>query len=295
MIIVITGPTALGKSKTAIEVAKTFDAEIVNGDAFQIYQELDIGVAKPSKDELSQVTHHLYSLIPVTDSFSIFTYQKLLREKIEEILSRKKDVVIVGGSGLYIRSALYDYEFKESENNVDLSKYDNLSNSELHDLLKKIDIDEANKIHVNNRKRIIRALTIYEENKINKTTLLSEQKHELIYKDTFFFVRDLDREKLYKRINDRVDEMFAHGLLDEVKHLYNKYDHNLNCFKAIGYKELFSYLNNEISLEDAIELIKKNSRNYAKRQMTFIRHQFPTIFYKNDEELISFIKEHKGE
>ena len=138
MIIVITGPTALGKSKTAIEVAKTFDAEIINGDAFQIYQELDIGVAKPSKDELSQATHHLYSLIPVTDSFSIFTYQKLLREKIAEILSRKKDVVIVGGSGLYIRSAIYDYEFKESENNLDLSKYDNLSNIELHDLLKEI-------------------------------------------------------------------------------------------------------------------------------------------------------------
>ena len=289
MIIVITGPTCLGKSESAIKVAKAFNAEIVNGDAFQSYKEMDIGVAKPSKEQLSSVPHHLYSFVSPTESYSIMEYQKALREKVNELLFKGKNVVIVGGSGLYIRAALYDYEFKDEEP-FDTSVFDKMSNEELHKKLEEIDPEDAKKIHPNNRKRLIRALSIYESQNKTKSEILADQKHEPIYKDVRFFVRDMDREELYSRINTRVDKMMELGLENEVKSLYKKYGENIQCMQAIGYKELIPYFKGETSKLDAVELIKKNTRNYAKRQMTFIRHQFPVIFYKDDTELLEAIK-----
>ena len=289
MIIVITGPTCLGKSESAIKVANAFNAEIVNGDAFQSYKEMDIGVAKPSKEQLQSVPHHLYSFVEPTESYSIMEYQKALRQKVNDILSKDKNVVIVGGSGLYIRSALYDYEFKE-EAPVDTSNLEKLSNEELHEMLEKIDSEDAKKIHPNNRKRLIRALSIYESQKMSKSEIIANQKHELIYDDVRFFVRDMDRDELYARINTRVDKMMELGLENEVKSLYEKYGDKLQCMQAIGYKEFIPYFKGEASKKDVVELIKKNTRNYAKRQMTFIRHQFPVIFYKDDTQLLEVIK-----
>lgn len=288
MIIVITGPTALGKTKSAIKVAQTFNAEIINGDAFQAYKELNIGTAKPSEKELALVPHHLYSFIEPTHNYSIAEYQCNLRAKIQELLVKNKNIVIVGGSGLYIRSALYDYEFLPNKE-VDMSNFEKMDNIPLHQHLEEIDPEQAKIIHANNRKRVLRAIEIYYSTGETKSTLINKQEHKPLY-DARFFVRDLNRDELYQKINQRVDEMFDRGLVNEVKSLLKKYDSHLHCFQAIGYKEIIDCLQNNGDLEQAKELIKQHTRNYAKRQMTFIRHQFDVTYYKNDDELIKEIK-----
>ena len=288
MIIVITGPTALGKTKSAIKVAQTFNAEIINGDAFQAYKELDIGTAKPSEKELAAVPHHLYSFIEPTHNYSIAEYQSNLRAKIHELLVKNKNIIIVGGSGLYIRSALYDYEFLPNKE-VDMSNFEKMDNIALHQHLEEIDPEQAKIIHANNRKRVLRAIEIYYSTGETKSTLIKKQEHKPLY-DVRFFVRNLNRDELYQRINQRVDEMFERGLVDEVKSLLKKYDSHLHCFQAIGYKEIIDCLENNGDLEQAKEMIKQHTRNYAKRQMTFIRHQFDVTYYKNDVELIKEIK-----
>ena len=170
-----------------------------------------------------------------------------------------------------------------------MSSFEKLDNKTLHEKLNEIDPEQAKIIHYNNRKRVLRAIEIYYSTGEAKSSLIEKQKHELIYKDVRFFVRDLDREELYSQINKRVDEMFNDGLVDEIKSLIKKYDSDLRCFQAIGYKELIDCLKNIGDLETAKELIKQHTRNYAKRQMTYIRHQFPVIYYKNDDELIKEI------
>ena len=278
----------MGKSETALEVAKHFNAEIINGDAFQCYKELEIGVAKPPKEYFSIVPHHLFSFVSITRDYSIADYQKDLRKTIEDISSRGKNIVIVGGSGLYIRSALYDYEFAEQEQ-IDMSKYKEMDNDELHNELEKIDPKQAEAIHKNNRKRVLRAIEIYLSLGKTKTEVIDEQKHKLVY-DAKFFVRNMNRDELYERINARVDDMSKWGLLNEVKTLVEKYGENLKAFQAIGYKELIPVIKGQYSLEDGLELVKKNSRNYAKRQVTFIKHQFPVIFYENTEDLLGILE-----
>ena len=287
MIIVITGPTCTGKSETALEVAKVFNAEIVNGDAFQCYKEMNIGVAKPPIEYFSIVPHHLFSFVGVNEDYTIAHYQKDLRKTIGEIFSRGKKVIIVGGSGLYIRSALYDYTFSESTK-VDLSNYESMSNEELHRELSKIDPNQAEAIHLNNRKRVLRAIEIYLSQGKTKSEIIDAQEHKLMY-DAKFFVREIDRDNLYTAINQRVDKMIDQGLFKEVKDLYDKYGETSKALQAIGYKELIPVIKGEYSLETAIEIVKKNSRNYAKRQLTFIKHQFDVTFYKNTEDLLEIL------
>ena len=278
----------MGKSETALEVARVFNCEIINGDAFQAYKEMEIGVAKPPKEYFNKVKHHLFSFVDIDQDYSIADYQKDLRKTIDEILSRGKNVVIVGGSGLYIRSGLYDYTFEEHKP-LDMSKYEKLTNEELHKELEKIDPKQAEIIHMNNRKRVLRAIEIYLSNGKTKSEIIDSQEHKLVY-DTKFFVRDMDREELYSRIDQRVDKMIANGLLDEVKGILAKYGESSKALQAIGYKELIPVIKGEYSLERGIELVKKNSRNYAKRQVTFIKHQFPVVFYKNTEDLLEILK-----
>lgn len=278
----------MGKSETALEVAKHFNAEIINGDAFQCYKELEIGVAKPPREYFSIVPHHLFSFVSITRDYSIADYQKDLRKTIGDITSRGKNIVIVGGSGLYIRSALYDYEFAEQEK-IDMSKYEKMDNDELHNELEKIDPKQAEVIHKNNRKRVLRAIEIYLSLGKTKSEVIDEQNHKLVY-DTKFFVRNMGRGELYERINARVDDMSRWGLLNEVKTLVEKYGENLKAFQAIGYKELIPVVKGQYSLEEGLELVKKNSRNYAKRQVTFIKHQFPVIFYENTEDLLGILR-----
>ena len=218
MIIVITGPTCMGKSSSALEVAKAFNAEIINGDAFQVYKQMNIGVAKPPKEYLDEIPHHLYSFIDVTHNYSIAEYQSTMRNKIDEILSKGKNVVIVGGSGLYIKSALYDYSFREEKEEVDMSQFLDMDDRSLHDYLRKIDPLEAEKIHMNNRKRVLRAIEIYLSNGESKTLVNAQQEHKALY-DVTFFVREMERDVLYQNIEKRVDEMMEEGLLEEVKDL----------------------------------------------------------------------------
>ncbi len=278
----------MGKSETALEVAKAFNAEVVNGDAFQCYKEMEIGVAKPPKEYFSIVPHHLFSFVDVNRDYTIADYQKDLRKTVDETLSRGKNVVIVGGSGLYIRSALYDYEFNKDPD-VDISKYEQMTNEELHKELEKIDPEQAKIIHMNNRKRVLRAIEICLGQGKTKTELIESQEHKLIY-DAKFFVRNMDRKVLYSLIDKRVDKMIEQGLLDEVKTIYEKYGEGSKALQAIGYKELIPVLKDEYSLDKGIELVKKNSRNYAKRQVTYIKHQFPVIFYENTEDLLRILK-----
>lgn len=288
MIIIITGPTCTGKSDTALEVAKVFNAEIVNGDAFQCYKELEIGVAKPPKQYFDIVPHHLYSFVEVDECFSIADYQLALRKCVDEIIARGKNVIIVGGSGLYIRAALYDYIFN-NQPKVDMSKYEALTNDELHNELSKVDPKQATIIHKNNRKRLLRAIEIYLANGITKSEIIESQEHKLMY-NAQFFVRDIERDELYKLIEKRVDKMIDEGLLNEVGKIAKTYGEKCRSLQAIGYKELIPVIRGEYSLEKGIELIKKNSRNYAKRQLTFIRHQFPVKYYKNTADLLEILK-----
>lgn len=270
MIIVITGPTCTSKSKIAIEVAKKIDAEIVNADAFQIYKELNIGTAKPKIDDLKKVKHHLYDFVDPKNQYSIYDYQKDARECINNLLKKQKNVVLVGGSGLYIRAVLYDFKFSKNKQ-VDLSKYSCLSNKELHNELTKIDFEQAQKIHINNRRRIIRAIQIFLENNKTKTELESLQKHQIIYDNVYIYAINMDRKKIYKKIDKRVDIMVDEGLVEEAHNLIKKYG-NIQSLKAIGYYEFIK--NKNLNDSEIIEIVKKDTKKYVRRQLTFIRHQY---------------------
>ena len=278
----------MGKSETALEVSKAFNGEIVNGDAFQIYKQMNIGVAKPPIEYFSIVPHHLFSFVDINRNYSIADYQKDLRKTVDEILSRGKNVVIVGGSGLYIRSALYDYEFSEQPE-IDMSKYEAMNNQELHNELSKIDPKQAELIHMNNRKRVLRAIAIYLTQGKTKSEIIDLQEHKLVY-DAKFFVRNMDRDELYSFIDKRFDKMIEDGLFNEVRDIFVRYGKCCKALQAIGYKELIPAAEGKYSLEEGIELVKKNSRNYAKRQVTFIKHQFPVIFYENTQDLLRILQ-----
>lgn len=274
-IIVIMGPTGVGKTKLSIMLAKKYNAEIINADSMQIYKGLDIATAKITKKEMEDIKHHLLDIKDINENYTVYDYQKDCRNKINEILKRNKKVIIVGGTGLYIKAALFNYEF--SENKAPANNYVELTNEQLLSEIKKYnkEID----IHINNRKRLVRYLNKYESNEI-----ITDKKDEILY-DATFIALTTSREKLYDRINQRVDEMIDNGLIYEV----NKYKDYLKTSKAmqtgIGYKEFLPYYNNEISIEEVIENIKKNSRHYAKRQYTFFKNQFSNInwFYTNFE------------
>lgn len=264
MIIVIVGPTAVGKTKMSVELAKKFNAEIINGDSMQVYKELDIGTAKPTKEEKEGISHHLFDFIDVKTNYTVFEYQKDCRNKIDEILSRGKNIIVVGGTGLYIKAALYDYKFTEG---TTYNTYDDLTNEEILEKIK--EYDNEIDIHVNNRKRLIRTL-----NKLENNEELTNNKNDLLYPDTIFIGLTTDRSILYDRINLRVDKMFNEGLLDEILKQKENYKDSKALNSGIGYKEFYDYLFNNKSLEEVSSEIKHNSRRYAKRQYTFFNNQF---------------------
>lgn len=275
-VIVITGPTGVGKTKLSVLLAKYLNTEIINGDAYQIYKDMNIGTAKPTIEEMNGIKHHLMDFLSPLSNFSIHDYQILVRNKISELWDNSRIPIIVGGSGLYIDSVLYDYRFENSGRNIeDEKKYDHLDNIELHKILESLDIESANKIHPNNRKRVLRAIELANNNISNEERNL---KNNPMYDFLLIFLND-DREVLYERINDRVDIMIENGLIEEVKKLYpDKLGQQAQ--KAIGYQELYSYLDNKISKEEAISLIKQHSRNYAKRQLTWYRNH-PNVNFIN--------------
>ena len=276
MIIVITGPTGVGKTKLSIELAKKFNGEIINGDAIQVYKGLDIGSAKVTKEEMDGVVHHLFDIKDVWEDYSIFNYQKDSRKVIDDIISRGKNVIIVGGTGLYIKSCLYNYTLSNEEDDTD--SYDDVSTEELYNRLK--ELDKEIDIDRFNRRRIIRALNYYLKN--NKSIRENNMGNDLLYDNVLFVGLTTDREILYDRINKRVDVMVNNGLIDEVKSFYDKDMRYKPLLGGIGYKELYSYFDGDISFDEAIELIKRNSRRYAKRQYTFFNNQFNIKWFNVD-------------
>lgn len=292
-VIVVLGPTAVGKTKLSIEIAKKFNGEIINADSMQFYKKLNIGTAKITEEEKEEITHHLFDILNVEEDYSIFNYQKDGRKKIEEIISNNKTPIIVGGTGLYIKALLYDYKLTK---NIINETYDNVSTNELYNRL--INMDKNIEIDKNNRQRIIRALNYYIEN--NKS--ISENKTNKLLYDTIFIGLNTNRDILYDKINKRVDKMIEEGLLEEVKEFYDKKIYTKPLINGIGYKELYQYFEGKISLNEAIENIKKNSRKYAKRQLTFFNHQIDNInwfttdynnFNNTINEVINFIEKNK--
>ncbi|MCH5179664.1 MAG: tRNA (adenosine(37)-N6)-dimethylallyltransferase MiaA [Erysipelotrichales bacterium] len=288
MIFVIAGPTCSGKSSLAIRLANAIDGEIINGDAFQVYEELDIGTAKPTLEERNKAKHHLFDFISPSREYNVKDYQDDVREVINKLIKQNKNIIIVGGTGLYQKAALYDFDFTEELEKVDMSDLCDKSNEELYEYLKSIDEEATKTIHQNNRKRVLRAIEIYRSSGRKKSEIINSQEHKLIYETTFIGL-NIDRDKLYEMINERVDKMMGDGLLEEVKKLKSKYDVNKHAFQAIGYKELIDYLNGRICLEDAVELIKKHSRNYAKRQMTYFKNQLPMVWFDNTEDAYNYV------
>lgn len=289
MIYVVTGPTGTGKSSFAIKLALKVNGEIINGDAFQVYRKLNIGTAKPSKEQLAIVPHHLYDIANIDEDYTVKEYQRDARKKIEEILSRDKTPIICGGTGLYIRATLYDYEFSDLPR-VDMKEYEALSNEELHALLEKVDSESAKKFHPNNRRRVLRALEIYLASGEAKSDLEAKQNHHLLYEVTMIGLKN-DRETLYKQLDNRVDIMVKDGLFEEIDSLLTEYDPSSRAFQAIGYQQIISGHKNNKTNEEIIIDIKKVTRNYAKRQLTFFNHQLPVKWFPSWKEALNFVEE----
>ena len=286
MLLVIVGPTGSGKTSAALKLADFYHAPIINADAFQIYSEMDIGTAKIAKDSEDYIKHFLLDIVKPNQRYSVKEYQDDFRRVYTELKKQYQNIIVCGGTGLYIKAVLYDYAF-EDEEEVDISDLEKLSNEELASILNKLDPKAFETIHMNNRKRVIRAIQIARTHELNKSESIDKQEHKLIVDDEVkFLFLNPDRKELYENINKRVDIMFEQGLLDEVKGLLNKYELSTTAKAAIGYKEVIDYLDNKYSLEECKELIKKRTRNYAKRQVTFFKHQLPCKEFATREELL---------
>lgn len=270
-IIVIVGPTGIGKTKLSIMLAKKLDAEIINGDSVSIYKKMDIGSAKPTIEEREGIPHHLMDRKSPEEEYTVYDYQRDVRKQIDDINKRGKRIIIVGGTGLYIKAALYNYEFlKEKTKN----SYENLTNEEIQEKIK--EMDSTIDIHVNNRKRLVRTL-----NRLENNLEIPNKKDEVLYPIRVIGLTT-SREILYERIHQRVDQMLEDGLLKEIEKLKPYYEKSRVLNTAIGYKEFSDYLFHEKPLEEVVEQIKKDTRNYAKRQYTFFRNQMDVTWFETN-------------
>ena len=285
MIIAIVGPTGVGKTKLSIELAKKYNAIIINCDAMQIYKELNVGTAKVTEEEKENIEHYLFDIKEVTEDYSVYDYQIDARNLLEKY--KEKNIIFVGGTGLYLKAALYDYRFEtETKEKKNYSEY---TNEELYKMIKEKDINVT--IHPNNRVRMERFLNM---DTIEKPEPKKLYEHYLIGLTT-------ERPILYDKINKRVDIMMSNGLLEEAKKFYDKDIKTKPLLGGIGYKELYEYFDNKISLNEAIEKIKQNSRHYAKRQYTFFNNQLDVNWFNVDfdnfkntiNEVIEYIEKRK--
>lgn len=286
-LIILTGPTAVGKTVLSIELAKDLNAEIISADSMQIYEYMDVGSAKVTKEEMDGVIHHLIDEVKPDYAFSVSEFQKRANKYIKDIDDRGKKVLVTGGTGLYLNSLIYDMDFAKSNSNSKLREELELELKEkgidyMHEKLRALDEDAANRIHKNNTKRVIRALEVCLDGK-----KMQDFSTELKYNENYqpiIIVLNRDREVLYERINKRVDLMMENNLIDEVKHLLDiGYDKNLISMQGIGYKEIVKYLEGEYSLDEAIEIIKRDSRRYAKRQITWFKRYKESKWFDLDK------------
>lgn len=284
-IIIISGPTAVGKTNISINLAKRINGEIISADSMQVYKGMDIGSAKISPEEMDGIKHHLIDILDPKENFDVSVFQKLASEAIEEITSKGKVPIIVGGTAFYIQALLYGIDFTEEDHD---NSYRNLLNEksedELFEMLLKLDPEYAKTTHKNNKKRVVRALEYIHFTSKKFSLYNSEQaKREPIYAYKYFVLDD-SRDLIYENINKRVDIMVNSGLLEEIKELDKlNIPDSCNSKQGIGYKEMYMYLRDECTLAEAIELIKKNTRHFAKRQLTWLRHEEDTIFINKSE------------
>ena len=284
----IVGPTAIGKTDFGIRCAGSFQGEIISGDSIQVYRGLNIGSAKPSKEELASAVHHLIDIKDPRENYSVREFQKFCRQKIDEIASRGKLPIIVGGTGLYIKAALYDYEFFEEETQDD--PYDSLSNEQLWQELEKKDPKALEKIHPNNRKRLVRALNIYEKHHKGISQIKAEQEHKPIYDCLIIGLTD-ERQHLFARINERVERMVKEGLIDEIETLLKQgVTFSDQSMQGIGYKEFRGYFEEGKDRNECIEEVKTHSRQFAKRQYTFFRNQLDVKWYADKDEALEEVR-----
>lgn len=286
-VFVIVGPTASGKSEIARLFFEKYGYELINADAYQIYKQMNIGTAKIPKEDITYSHYHLLDIKDVSEDYSVYNYQSDFRRALSKILASSSGAIIVGGTGLYIKASLFDFEFSKEESIVDMTRYNKLSNDDLYKELLKKDPKSLEKIHINNRKRLVRALAIADSGPLNKSAQIEKQKHILFYNDIdfeFIFINP-NRNDLYKKINERVDEMINKGLENEVSNLFKEGNISSSAYQAIGYKEFYSYFKGEINYEYCLELIKKRTRNYAKRQITYFKHQLPCKEFTSIDEI----------
>lgn len=302
-LIVIIGPTAVGKTNLSIEMAKRYNGEIISGDSMQIYRGMDIGTAKITEDEMQGIPHHLIDIKEPEENFSVAEFQLLVRAKINEIAKRGKLPIIVGGTGLYIQSVIYDYQFSDVPGDeafrLELEeRAKQIGNEALYKELQAVDPESAAQIHPNNVRRVIRALEIFHLTGKTMQDFQRKQQPDLMY-ETALVGLSMEREQLYERINRRVDIMVEQGLLDEVKSLYNQGLRNCQSIQAIGYKEIYDYLDGSVTWEEAVEQLKQNSRRYAKRQLTWFRNKmdvqwfdmtYVNNFSKKIEEISQYVE-----
>ena len=275
-LLILTGPTAVGKTALSIALAREVQGEIISADSMQVYRYMDIGSAKIRKEEMCGVPHYLIDCLNPEEEFNIYVFQQMAKKAMAQIYANGHVPIVVGGTGFYIQSLIYDILFEEEEDDGIRQKYEQLLTEKgekyLHDLLEKVDTVSAEKIHFHNNKRVIRALEFYEKNHYPISEHNETQQHrESPYEFRYFVLND-DREKLYQKIELRVDEMVQNGLIDEVKHLKEMgYHRGMVSMQGLGYKEILDYLDDKITLEEAIYRIKRDTRHFAKRQLTWFR------------------------
>jgi tRNA dimethylallyltransferase len=294
-VIVIIGPTAVGKTRLSVELAQRVNGEIISGDSMQIYKEMDIGTAKVSKEEMQGVPHYLIDVKEPTEPYSVAEFQREVRDLIDVISKKGCIPIIAGGTGLYIQSVLYDYQFsdtgKDEEIRLRLEKQVEEEGMEtVFEELRRIDPVSAKNIHPNNVRRVIRALEVFHSTGKTMAEYQESQEQELLY-DVAFVGLTMDREVLYDRINLRVDLMVEQGLFEEVESLYKKGIRDCQSIQAIGYKELYGYFDGLLTKEQAIEALKQNSRRYAKRQLTWFRNKMDVTWFDMTDANFEYILE----
>ncbi|HEX6923699.1 MAG TPA: tRNA (adenosine(37)-N6)-dimethylallyltransferase MiaA [Bacillales bacterium] len=281
-LVAVVGPTAVGKTRVSIELAKAFDGEIINGDSMQVYRSMDIGTAKITEKEAEGVPHHLFDIKDPTESYSAAEFQETARPLVTEINRRGHVPIVVGGTGMYIKSLTHHFNFSETDSDPDfreeMEKMANSSNAgDLYERLKAVDPVSAERVHPHNVRRVIRALEIYHVTGVPASKRRKQEEESPYQLATVGLT--MDRDLLYSRINKRVDQMIENGLIQEVQHLYENGVRDCQSVQAIGYKEIYSYFQGECTLEEAIELLKRNSRRYAKKQYTWFRRQMDVRWF----------------
>lgn len=301
-IIVIAGPTACGKTDISIKLAKLSNGEIISADSMQIYKYMDIGTAKIKESEMEGIKHYLIDELNPDEEYSAAVFQKMAKNYLNDIYNKNKLPILVGGTGFYINALIYnnnfdsiecDYQLRKELEQVAIEK----GRGHIYNILKKFDPESAEKIHPNNLKRVIRAIEYFKKTgqKISEHNEIEKKKSQ--YYNSIFIILYMERDKLYKRINLRIDNMIENGLVKEVEFLLNKYNENLVSMQGLGYKEIVQYLKGKISLDDAVEILKKNTRHFAKRQLTWFKHQCSNSIwidineYENSSDAAEFIYE----